>query len=629
MQFTVFDIETNGLLDLPWEHRKSPVSTIHCAVTFEEFPNREDGCEWRYRFESDNSGNFTNDDALRFITNLERAECLVGHNIVGYDLPVLEKIWGWKPRLDQHILDTRIACEMAFPDHRLLKMSRSSMAAQLPFELSRSHSLGAWGIRIGELKDDFGQKTDWARFTPPMLDYCAQDVAVNLKLLRFLIEKSGYDLEAMLLETQFARVMREQRVNGVGFDSDKARNLILHLSAKRDTVEDKLRKRFPPWMVPDGDVFVPKRNNKTKGYVKGVPLQKMKMQELKPASRFHVHRCLSQLGWKPENFNNDGSATVNRAILRELPWEEAQWFADFEEVNKRLAMISEGPGAYFRVVDRRGRLHGRVNGTGTRTGRCTHSSPNLANCPRVGTLYGHEMRSLFRPTRHKDGWVQVGADASGIELRLCAHYSGAFDGGRMVEIVTAGDIHTEVKTAAGLNERSNAKSFIYAALYGASDKRLGSVVAHDQDMTNVSDRQLVSLGKKARDAVMSNLTGLDQLSTAVKAKTKAQGWLRNLDGRRIYDSSLHSCLNSLLQGSSAIVMKAACVSLWHWLNAREIQHAFMLNVHDEFQLECPPDSAQMVGELAVEAIVKAGEQFNLRCPLDGEFKVGPNWSETH
>ena len=627
MQFTIFDIETNGLLDTPWEPRKQPVSRIHCGVTFEEYPNGEDGCEWRFRFEQKADGEFTNEDATAFLTNLESAECLVGHNIVAFDLPVLERLWGWKPRLDQHILDTRIACQMAFPEHRLFKIQRSVRFPELPPDQVRRHSLAAWGMRLGVLKDDFGKTTDWKMFSPQMLDYCAQDVLVNHKLLRFLLAESGYSLESMLLESQFARVMQEQRANGVKLDTEGAKALVLELSTKRDIVERRLRERFQPWMVPDGQVFVPKRDNKVRGYKKNVPVQKMKLQELKPASRFHVHRCLSKLGWKPEKFNNDGSATVNRSILRELPWEEAHWFAEFEEVNKRIAMLAEGPSAWLKTVGNDDLIHGKVVGTGTRTGRCTHSSPNLAQTPRVGTYCGEQMRALFGPTR--PGWVQVGADASGIELRMAASYCGAFDDGQMAQIITAGDIHSEVQAATGLNDRQNAKVLNYSLLYGGSDKRLGQTVAHDQNLTNVSSRQLTSLGEDARAAVMTKLPGLDRLSTAVKAKARSQGWLKNLDGRRIYDSSQHSCLNSLLQGSSAIVMKQACVVLWFWLKERDIPHGFMLNVHDEFQLECPEEFATEIGGLAVESIVKAGEMFKLRCPLDGEFKVGKNWSETH
>ena len=620
MKKVVFDLETNGLMDLPWERRSDPVSTIHCAVTYSE---EEGTVRWVFPKLKD-----------MFLAYMEKADCLVGHNIVGYDLPVLEDLWDWKPKPSVQVLDTRIACEMSFPDHRLWKMQNSPDTPTIPNNLVRRHSLEAWGLRIGEHKDTFGKTADWHQFSEEMLDYCEQDVLVNTRLLQFLLDHAGYSEESMILESAFARVMWYQRLTGIRLDVDGAKELALDLLAQRDVVEAKLKERFQPWLIANGDVLIPKRDNKTRGYIKDCPVQKLKWQELKPASRFHVARCLGQLGWIPKEFNNDGSAKVDRSILRALPYEEAEWFATFEELNKKIAMISEGPSAWLKKtswcdITEAYLLHGRVNTTGTRTGRCTHTSPNCAQVPRVGTPYGKEMRALFQPPKGR--WAMVGADASGLELRMLAHYCGAFDGGEMASLITEGDIHSTTAAAVGIS-RSAAKTWMYANLYGAGDHKLGVTIAKDQGLAVDDDKKLIAMGKKSRVKVMDKLKGLGQLTDAVKAKAKDRGYLLSLDGRRIYDDQPHSALNSLLQGAGAVVMKKATVLLAQSIEEEGLQVEFMLNVHDEYQLavaDITRRGLQKVCDLAVEAIRESGHHFNLRCPLDGEAKVGANWSETH
>jgi len=248
---------------------------------------------------------------------------------------------------------------------------------------------------------------------------------------------------------------------------------------------------------------------------------------------------------------------------------------------------------------------------GAVTGRMTHSSPNMAQVPSVGSEYGAECRSLFTVPQ---GYKLVGADAASLELRMLAHYMK--DEEYAKEIVE-GDIHTKNQIAAGLQTRAQAKTFIYALLYGAGPAKIGKIVGGS-----------AAHGQKLIDTFLRNTPALQRLRKTVD-KLSIQGTLPGLDGRKLYIRSAHAALNTLLQSAGAIVMKKALVLLDTELRRYKLDANFVVNVHDEFQLEVKEEHAQKVGELAVDSIKKAGVKLNLRCPLDGEYKIGDNWCQTH
>ena len=214
----------------------------------------------------------------------------------------------------------------------------------------------------------------------------------------------------------------------------------------------------------------------------------------------------------------------------------------------------------------------------------------------------------------------VGADASGLELRMLAHYMGDEN---YVKTVTEGsskdgtDVHTVNQRAAGLSTRDQAKTFIYAFLYGAGDAKIGSIVGG-------SARD----GERLKSAFLKGTPALQRLRNTIAAYA-AKGYVPGLDGRKIWVRSEHAALNSLLQGAGAIVMKQALVLLEKHLPRAGVFYKFVANVHDEWQIETKPEMADTVGKLAVQSIREAGEHFQLRCPLDGEYKYGTSWRDTH
>lgn len=639
----IFDIETNGLMDLPWDRRKDPVDRMHCWVaidlgTKEVFKGRPG-------------------EEQRLLDLLDESRLLAGHNITNYDLPVLKLLYGWTPHYSVDLLDTQRAAEMAFSKDRIFRINawakKQGYGDPPPKVFQWGHSLAMWAWRSGSHKDEFGKSTDWKVYSEEMLEYCEQDVVANVKVLDFLLAKSGYSKESMILDSNVAAVLFRQRLRGVGLHEERARALGRQLTKRRDEIADQLREIFPPWWVANGTTTTKRAQTKTKGQLiphhipAGTDYTKIKLQELNPASRHHVARCLRVMhGWKPtkpEDFNKDGSVKVDRAILKALPWKEAHLFAEYEELHKKAGMVSEGEKSWLQLA-RDGKLHGRVNTSGAKTGRMTHADPNCAQVPSVGKAFGKESRECFVPT--VPGWVMVGCDASGLELRMLGHYTAKWDKGQIADLASdpEKDIHSLFREGFGLFYRANSKTCTYATLYGAGPPKIGETVHHDwaqafeagdtaKPPPKLSAKVKATLGGKARRRLETKIPAFATLTKKVKGRKKKPGYVVLPDGRRVYIESEHAALNMLLQGAGAIVMKKALIILDRTIQEAGLvpgqDYEFLLNVHDEWQIECPKKHSDFIGRTAEESIKLAGESFGMKCPLAGEYKVGESWADTH
>ena len=276
-------------------------------------------------------------------------------------------------------------------------------------------------------------------------------------------------------------------------------------------------------------------------------------------------------------------------------------------VGKRIAQVQ----SWLDAVEDDGRVHGQVNAIGAVTGRMTHSSPNMAQVPAVGAPYGYECRACWIvPEGHK----LIGVDASGLELRMLASFMN--DKEYTNEILN-GDIHTTNQVNAGLSTRAQAKTFIYAFLYGAGDAKIGSIVDGSQ-----------RTGARLRQRFLENTPALAELRERVSIASQ-RGYLRGLDGRCLHIRSEHSALNTLLQSAGAVVMKKALAIFTEYAPKWGLTYKLLGSIHDEYQLEAPEKHADKVGWLMVESIKAAGIALDLKCPLDGEYKIGNNWAETH
>ena len=573
----IFDIEGNGLQP----------TVIHCLVAKEL-----DGKIYKYGPDKIEEG----------IAFLNEADTLIGHNILSYDIPVIQKLYG-VDLSDKDIEDTLVMSRLFNPIRE------------------NGHSLKTWGYRVNFFKQE--QPEDFEVFTPEMLEYCCHDVRLNELVYHALLkEQQGFSEESVALEHKVARVMIDQENNGFKFDEKQATLLLAELKTRMNEVTDEVQKTFKPRMVDikrvipklkkDGELS--KSGLRADEYERCIstgnyePFMRQELQEFNLGSRKQIGEYLIDFGWKPERFTPTGQPIVDEGTLKKIEHiREAKLIADFLLYQKRIAQVQ----SWLDAIEEDGRVHGSVIPNGTITGRMSHNHPNVAQVPSISSPYGQECRACWTVD---EGNVLLGVDASGLELRMLAHYMNDEE---YVNEVVNGDIHTTNQKLAGLKSRDQAKTFIYALVYGAGDEKIGKISGGTRKH-----------GSQLRKRFLDNLPALKKLKDRVQQASR-RGYLKGLDGRKIYVRSEHAALNTLLQGGGAIVMKKGLVLLEDLLQLNAISYKFVANIHDEWQIEVPEDVADFVGERAVDSLIKAGQHFKMRCPLDGEYKIGGNWSETH
>ena len=584
----IFDLETNGFL--------SDATKIH-SIVIKDIDTKQ-----VFSYHGDKIG--------RGLYILSGASLLVGHNILKFDLPVIEKLYP-EYKIEGEVFDTLLVSRLIWTNRKELDFQMK----ELPLNLAGRHSLESWGYRLGLRKGDYAKENDFSVWTPAMQTYCERDVEVTYEFFK-LIEKQNYSTEAIKLEHDFARCIYLQEAHGFHFDVASAKKLYASLANRRLELEKSLVSTFPNWKKYIG-TFTPKRDNKTLGYKKDVPIKRYKELTFNPNSRDHISDRLMNKGWKPREFTPDGKPKVDESVLSKLIYPEAKLLAEHFLIQKRIGQLAEGNNAWLKL-QRDGIIYGSVITNGANTGRCTHQKPNVAQTPSVGVPYGKECRSLFTVP---DGFQLIGCDASGLELRCLAHYIGAFDEGSFTKQLLHGDIHSYNQKQIGLPTRDLAKRVIYGIIYGIGDTRLGAVVGKSSQE-----------GKRIKAKIFEALPALKQLRDNVIIATRNKKYLLGLDKRKLIPRSEHSSLNLLIQSCGALIIKMATVILHKKLKEKNYDKnicTMVAHVHDELQLQCKSDYADEVGKIAVQSIKDAGTYFNLRCPLDAEYKIGNNWANTH
>lgn len=522
---------------------------------------------------------------------------VVGHNLIGFDLPVLDKLWGITVD-KRRVRDTLVLSRLANPQRE------------------GGHKLAVWGGK--------GDHDDWTCLSKEMVDYCVQDVHVTAKAYNKLkLELRNFKQESIDLEHEVQWIMQEQIRNGWLLDMRHAMDLLATLKERKLVVEDEVHKVFKPKWV-DVKQVVPK--TKKDGSLSKVGLtddEYQKVQQsgyrspfmrraLKPfnlGSRQQIGEYLIDFGWEPCKLTPTGQPMVDEAVLstvKDIP--QAALIAEYLMLQKRVAQVQSWVDEADPETDR---VHGYVNTNGAVTGRMTHSKPNLAQVPAGYSPYGKECRQCWIA---RDGYKLVGFDASGLELRMLAHYMNDED---YTNEVIGGDIHTANQHLAGLESRDSAKTFIYALLYGAGDAKLGTVAGGG-----------AGAGRVLRERFMSNLPAYAALKGRISQEA-VQGRINGLDGRLLHIRSEHAALNTLLQSAGAIVMKKALCLLQEYAKLWGLDYYFVGNIHDEVQAEVRSDQADKYGRLAVSCLEAAGIELGLNCKLTGEYKVGESWAETH
>ena len=568
----IFDIETNGLLD--------DVTKVHCIVT----QDTETGEVRKY--------DPTQLDVALEV--LQEADSLGGHNVMAYDFPVLKKLYNFDYYGQVH--DTLVASRLIWPNMK----EKDMLKRTVDNKLIGSHSLKAWGQRLKFHKGDYGEQDEaWDAYTQQMLDYCVQDVALNVKLYELILSKK-YPEEPMRLEHEMNRLLIKQQEVGFPFDVEKAQKLYTALAGRKLEIETELVNTLEPTII----------ELKTK--TKTIPFN--------PASRQQIADRLQKLGWTPKDFTPSGEPKVDEKILAGIDLPEAALLTEFLMLNKRLGQLGNGKQAWLKL-EREGRIHGRVNHMGAVTSRCTHSDPNVAQVPSTGAAFGKECRELFHAPKE---YVLLGADASGLELRCLAHYMNRYDGGRYGREILEGDIHTANQNAAGLETRPQAKTFIYGFLYGAGNEKIGQIIGKG-----------AKEGGQIKKRFLAKTPALKKLTEALNNRLEQQHgekFINGLDGRLIPIRHPHAALNTLLQSAGAIICKKWYATVENMIRSKGYTNedvTIVAFVHDEVQILVKKGLEDEIGAITKAAIKETEQAYSFKCPLDSEFQVGSSWADTH
>lgn len=621
---------------------------------------------------------FTFRDAKEASRKLDEYDIHVGHNLIGFDYPMMDKHYGWRPKKDIIILDTLWLSRMYYCD------------------IEGGHSLEAWGERLGNPKMEYYPVSDpaqeiynpeepnpsknpcWvaAHWTQMMEDYCVQDISTNCDLyLKLVALLANFSWQSVQCEMATAALIQRQMTHGFVFDYQNAELLHAKLMQRKYEIEDEVHKTFQPlpkkvrevqpkvkadhtlssvglkklpeWdkVIPvpefietetqdcvecppsaegawcDEGVFYKWVTRKTIEYTSG-SFTLIDWPEFSLGSRAQIAERLLRAGYTLTKFTEKGSPIIDDLVLNEaadagIP--EAKLLAEYFLITKREGMVRDWIAkARWHEEQQVFRIHGYVNSMGAATNRMTHSSPNVAQVPGAYSPYGQECRSLFTVRK---GYKLVGCDASGLELRCLAHYMN--DPAYSEAIINGDnklgtDIHTLNQKAAGLPTRNDAKTFIYAFLYGAGDAKIGSIVGGTSKE-----------GKALKEKFLAATPALKALKERVSRAVQKRAWVRGIDGRIIRVRSPHAALNTLLQGMGAIVMKYWLIEVARVADAEGLDWAPQANIHDEAQFEVLEAHVPRMCEICEQAFATVTEKLQVNCLLEGEAMAGDSWRDTH
>ena len=490
------------------------------------------------------------------------------HNGLSFDAPVCNRLLGTNIKPDQ-VLDTLVLSQLFYP-------------------IRDGHSLKAWGERLGFPKGDVDT---FEVYTPDMLEYCKQDVNITHQLLNEM-KKEGKNFSpySIKIEHDVRVIVNKQERNGFYLDMKKTMNLL-------NLLQDEATE-LVTWSVKHFDPTVVKLVTKTK-YI-----------PFNIGSRQQIADRLSKIGWKPKQHTDKGNIIINEAVLDTIDMPEARKFSRYFLLQKRIAQIKSWIKA---CDDNDGRVHGRVMTLKTITGRMSHNSPNMAQIPAVRSPYGKECRDCWTVADTSTHSI-VGTDASGLELRCLAHY---MNDTTFTDILLTGDIHTHNMKMAGLTDRDQAKTFIYAFMYGAGASKIGKIVGAG-----------AKEGQRLIDNFLSSMTALKRVRDGV-TKASAKGKIKGIDGRLLHIRSAHSALNTLLQGAGAVVCKIWLINIMTRVRTLGLDAKLVASIHDEYQFEVLNTDVKKFGQITKDAMKDTEKELHMKCPLDSEWKVGKTWAETH
>lgn len=600
----VCDVETNGLLPA--------VDTIHCIVC-KDWNTGDVDC-------------FTPDTLSEFATYAEGVDKWIGHNFISYDLRVIRKVLGIKLR-PSRVYDTLLIS-------RLQNANREG-----------GHSLKNWGNILSYPKLDHDE---WDEYSEDMLARCIGDVELTYRVAVALKSEGGKRRSKLAeqIEHGVQHLLENQKEDGFALDVPKAHKLFTLVKSRAQELERLILAEMPPVPKKVRNILPKKTKKGTLSKVGlkwlgedwvtvGGPFTSIKWQEFNLDSpRQKVERLE---GWWSPTIRTKGYRKLKEKVYQKrITSEEFEQKAPYtwQLCDENFATITDGApqalrslGEYAMCNSRAkeiegwfdglggdNRVHGSVFSIGSGTHRMAHQGPNMANVPGRDSPYGPECRSCW-VVSDPDQYTLVGTDAVGIQLRLLAHY---MNDPEYTKEVVSGDVHTKNQKAAGIDTRDTAKTFIYAWLMGAGSERVGLIIGG-----SVQD------GKRTTEQFLANTPALADFRKNRIAAAARAGGLVGLDGRFIQIKSEHYGMSVFLQGAEQSVIKWAMLDWHRKAVAAGLDFKQVAVVHDEFQTEVHKDDAEQLGEIQCQSIRDAGEAFKLNCPMDGEYRIGNNWQETH
>ena len=571
------------------------------------------------------------DEIKAFFSEKREEGCkFVGHNIIGYDAPTLNRIIGTRLSITD-LVDTMVLSMVYSPS------------------FSGGHSLGNWGTKLSMAK---GEHTDFSRYSEEMLTYCIQDTMICREIFVRIVRRMrtvGFTEMGLEIEHRSWALIKKQQDNGFYFNEEEANILYAILRAKEDEIKEKIYHYWPPRCEIVASFKRPFKKDGTPTANYQRHLQQYLDVRL-AGDEYHCYDLvyfnigspsqrvekLLALGWEPLEFtkpskthpNGQPRATIKgslspslQAFVEKSGKAEVSLIAEWIEINARANMVNTWLEAYNPDTHC---IHGNLWLANTL--RYRHSNPNTANIPAVRKgpdgnpllgadgKYTFEARNLWGVRGNGDR-ILVGVDAKGIQLRVLAHY---LDNKDFTESVLSGDPHEANKEKFKFESRSLTKTITYSILMGAGDNRISNEA-------RISLKEASANKKKFFESIPQ----IPALIKRLKRELQDKGRIFLCDGTPVLVSSDHMVLPYLLQGDESRIMKAAMLNISAACRKRGIDALQVGMIHDELQYDVAEKDADAFEGICLDAFKQAGRTFNYRIEIEGDVKRGKTWSETH
>jgi hypothetical protein len=615
----VFDIEANGLLDEAtkvWCIVAKPIDEYHEGIL-----------------------TFGPDEIEEGLMFLLKAEELIGHNIIGYDLPLLEKLHAWTPGIRTIITDTVVLSRLYKSDRPLPNLCPGG---------TTPHSLAAWGYRLGRGKPDH---TDWTQYSPEMLHRCTEDVEINDLLHKELVaERDSHSwLDSTITEHGSATLMRRQQEWGVPLNVGRVERLFASTERTIQRIDEATVPLIPEVPLPQSKQGTwPKKQFKKDGTPTLHALRYYGVEShdtyrtdiltrtapINLASDKQVKQYLLSIGWTPTEWNfkkgpngkpirdewGDKIRTSPRITIDSM--DSVVWEAGHEDIGREIVrrlMVAHRRSmlkGWLRDVRPDGRIEARALAMGTPTGRMTHRQ--VVNVPGKTKPMGLALRSCYGTV---PGKTRVGIDLRSCQVFMLCHYMPD-EGYR--EAARTSDPHVYVQEMGKLATRDLGKKLHYSVLFGAGKEKLSS----DLGMSRTEAALVIK-------AFFKGIPELPKLLAKLEAEWKRNGgWIEGLDGRKVWVRAKHMLLNYLLQSGEAIVMKNFQNHLMNevhylqgWVESDPVE--LVTTMHDEAQFLVSPEKVDEFKQMAQHSIEFVNEKFDLQFPQAIDIKLGETWAQCH